>query len=155
MSERSEPGPTTAPGVGTVSDELLRLRPDLDEYAGYRIMLRIMLPRSYDVDMSQEGVEVLLAPSGQEGQGVGKENHQSFPPRSSSTTNWLWRWVLGLGRPESRIRAGAQRALVVPPPEDPGPPNWKPKTYFQKVLKYCSHKLKRVGMWPKVIIITQ
>ena len=30
MSERSEPGPTTAPGVGTVSDELLRLRPDLD-----------------------------------------------------------------------------------------------------------------------------
>ena len=57
MSERSEPGPTTAPGVGTVSDELLRLRPDLDEYAG----CRIMLPRSYDVDMDQEGVEVLLA----------------------------------------------------------------------------------------------
>ena len=64
MSERSEPGPTTAPGVGTVSDELLRLRPDLDEYAGWRILL----PRSYDVAMSQEGVEVLLAPPDQEGE---------------------------------------------------------------------------------------
>ena len=38
MSERSEPGPTTAQGVGTVSDELLRLRPDLDEYAGCRAL---------------------------------------------------------------------------------------------------------------------
>ena len=55
MSERSEPGPTTAPGVGTVSDELLRLRPDLDEYSG----CRIILPRSYDVDMSQEGASHL------------------------------------------------------------------------------------------------
>ena len=58
MSERSEPGPTTAPGVGTVSDELLRLRPDLDAHAGWRILL----PRSYDVAMSEGGVEVLLAP---------------------------------------------------------------------------------------------
>ena len=49
MSERSEPGPTTAPGVGTVSDELLRLRPDLDEHAGCRIMLL----RSYDVDAAR------------------------------------------------------------------------------------------------------
>ena len=65
MSERSEPGPTTAPGVGTVSDELLRLRPDLDEHAGWRILL----PRSYNVAMSEGGVKVLLAPPDQEGEG--------------------------------------------------------------------------------------
>ena len=40
MSERSEPGPATAPGVGTVSDELLQRRQDLDAYAGWKIMLR-------------------------------------------------------------------------------------------------------------------
>ena len=93
MSERSEPGPTTVPGVGTVSDELLRLRPDLDEHAGWRILAIILLPRSYDVAMSEGGVEVLLAPQDQEGEGESSKLPAIFLERDELITAMSAEWL--------------------------------------------------------------
>ena len=63
MSKRMGPEVDKPPAVGTVTDELIDRRSDLQPYAGWYIVM----PKAFDVATSTaRGVEVLLADCSEE-----------------------------------------------------------------------------------------
>ena len=101
MSKRMMPGQPPPREVGVVSNELLDVRPELRQYAGWAICV----PRSCDVAMTEEGVEVLLNNPEQEVEGA-----EGRYPAVVLSADEL-RMVAGSGAIEAgRSRSGLRRA---------------------------------------------